>query len=85
MEPKILGCGTITSYSFTEHELILEALNLSGQGVTHRGRRLSLPTNSRMAVYGELAATRYLCGLWVQTSLTKGKHSRPLLAFRDKI
>lgn len=85
METKVLDCGQIISHSFPEPLLILEALNTSGQGVVYRGQRLSLSKNTRLAVYGDLAATRYLCSLWVKTSLTKGRYSWPPLAFRDDI
>ncbi|KUL89264.1 hypothetical protein ZTR_03712 [Talaromyces verruculosus] len=73
METKIATCATIISHSVTDLESILEALNLSGQGVLHRRQLMRLPTNTRLAVYGDSVATRYLCGLWVRTSLTKGQ------------
>lgn len=62
----------ISSYSSTRPQPILEALNLSGQGVVYQNQLMPLPTNSRLAVYGDSVATRYLCSQWVQTSLTKG-------------
>lgn len=72
METKIAAFQMISSYSFTRPEPILEALNLSGQGVFYQNQLMRLPTNSRLAVYGDLVATRYLCIQWVKTSLTKG-------------
>lgn len=85
METKVAACQMITSHAFTEPTYILEALNLSGQGVLFQRQRMPLPTNTRLAVYGDSAAARHLCGQWIQTSLTKGRHSAYYLLLFDEV
>ncbi|EEA19944.1 hypothetical protein EYB25_010025 [Talaromyces marneffei] len=71
MEAKVAACQRIIQYSVTDMRLILEALNMSGQGLFFQGQWMKLPKNTRLAVYGDSAAAHYMCRRWVEMPLTK--------------
>lgn len=72
MEGKVADCERIILYTFTDKTLVLEALNMSGQGLIFQGQWMRLPQNTRLAVYGDSVSEWILCRRWVETSLTGG-------------
>lgn len=65
-------CERIIGYRFTDRRRLLEAINMSGVGVSLKGTAIAVPKNDRLAVHGEKAAEYSLSRRWVIAPLTKG-------------
>jgi len=73
IDHKIQTCEAIIGYTFRDKRLASEALQTSGIG--------TVPKNTRLAVYGDVALNMALCRLWYPAGLDKGACSI-LLPFR---
>ncbi|KAF4341932.1 ribonuclease III [Fusarium beomiforme] len=70
--PLIKECQSIIGYTFKSGVLCAQALNADSIVITHLTDPVQfMPKNDRLAVYGDSAASLYLCGLWIEKGLAK--------------
>ncbi len=71
-QAKIQTGEAIIGYTFTDKQLLWQAIKTSGIG--------SVPKNTRLAVFGETALNKMLCLRWFQLNLSKGESASIVLA-----
>ncbi|KAF9786537.1 hypothetical protein IL306_014829 [Fusarium sp. DS 682] len=72
--PKIEECQSIIGYTFKSDALCAQSLNAAADGMVFTGLTGSMkpmPKSDRLAVYGDSAASLYLCNLWFEKGLAK--------------
>ena len=80
MDPqaKVDLCEALLEYSFNDKKLLCEALQTSGEVIVWGNTIVKIPNNTRLAIYGDLALSKALCGLWYPKPLDKGCISSPV-------
>lgn len=74
-QAKILRVEQLIAYTFSQKDLIWEALQQSDNGVTQKGIQALTDGNKRLAVVGDRAAELVLSSDWYQTGDPKGSYS----------
>ena len=65
-------CELRIMYTFKNKLLLCEALQNCGYAINWHGTNTTVPRNTRLAVYGDIALNMALCSLWYRKKLGTG-------------